>query len=149
MWYLRQVGFGEKYSVDFGWKRGSRWCSQPPSSLQAKSTHHFSPNPTCQTNTKCHIDVQRSIYTKWIFIFIKMVQITCFHFFMDSGRRVTMGKCTGILSQIGTKLRVWEIGQAGASCYSWAALSSNNWKTLYQVPVKMVNVKFSNEEPII
>ena len=29
-------------------------------------------------------------------------------------------------SQIGTKLREWAVGQAGASCYSWAALSSND-----------------------
>ena len=33
---------------------------------------------------------------------------------------------TGILSQIGTKLRDWAVGQAGAGCYSWAAMASNN-----------------------
>ena len=39
-------------------------------------------------------------------------------------------KNTGFLSQIGTKLRDWAVGQEGASCYSWAALSSNDLKTL-------------------
>ena len=39
--------------------------------------------------------------------------------------------CTGFLSEIGTKLRDWAVGQAGGSCYSWAALSSNDSKTLY------------------
>ena len=38
---------------------------------------------------------------------------------------------TGFLSEIGTKLRDWAIGQAGGSCYSRAALSSNDSKTLY------------------
>ena len=38
---------------------------------------------------------------------------------------------TGISSQIGTKLRDWVDGQAGAGCYSWAALSSNDSKTRY------------------
>ena len=38
---------------------------------------------------------------------------------------------TGFLSEIGTKLRDWADGQAGGSCYSWAALSSNDSKTLY------------------
>ena len=40
-------------------------------------------------------------------------------------------QCTGILSQIRTKLRDWAVGQTGGSCYSWAALSSNDSKTLY------------------
>ena len=40
-------------------------------------------------------------------------------------------RCTGFLSQIGTKLRDWAIGQAWGSCFSWAALSSNDSKTLY------------------
>ena len=40
---------------------------------------------------------------------------------------------TGFSSQIGTKLRDWAIGQAWGSCYSWAALSSNDSKTLYFV----------------
>ena len=38
---------------------------------------------------------------------------------------------TGILSHLGAKLRDWAIRQAGAGCYSWAALSSNDLKTRY------------------
>ena len=38
--------------------------------------------------------------------------------------------CTGFLSEIGTKLRDLAVGQAGGSCYSRAALSSNDSKTL-------------------
>ena len=38
---------------------------------------------------------------------------------------------TGFSSEIGTKLRESPVGQAGGSCYSWAALSSNDSKTLY------------------
>ena len=41
--------------------------------------------------------------------------------------------CTGFSSEIGTKLRDWAVGQAGGSCYSWAALSSNDSKTLYTI----------------
>ena len=37
---------------------------------------------------------------------------------------------TGISSQIRTKLRDWPVWQAGAGCYSQAALSSNDSKTL-------------------
>ena len=37
---------------------------------------------------------------------------------------------TGFLSEIGTKLRDWAVGQAGGSCYSRAAMSSNDSKTL-------------------
>ena len=37
---------------------------------------------------------------------------------------------TGFSSEIGTKLRDWAVGQAWGSCYSWAALSSNDSKTL-------------------
>ena len=40
-------------------------------------------------------------------------------------------KFTGFLSEIGTKLRDWAVGQAGAGCYSQAALSSNDSKTRY------------------
>ena len=39
---------------------------------------------------------------------------------------------TGFSSEIGTKLRDWAVGQAGGSCYSQAALSSNDSKTLYR-----------------
>ena len=58
-------------------------------------------------------------------------------------RRCTVHKCklitdlisfndsTGFSSQIGTKLHDWAVGQAWGSCYSWAALSSNDLKTLY------------------
>ena len=38
---------------------------------------------------------------------------------------------TGISSQIRTKLRDWAVWQAKAGCYSQAALSSNDSKTLY------------------
>ena len=38
---------------------------------------------------------------------------------------------TGFSSEIGTKLRDLAVGQAEGSCYSWAALSSNDSKTLY------------------
>ena len=34
-------------------------------------------------------------------------------------------------SEIGTKLRDWAVGQAWGSCYSLAAVSSNDSKTLY------------------
>ena len=37
---------------------------------------------------------------------------------------------TEFLSEIGAKLRDWAVGQAQGSCYSWAALSSNDSKTL-------------------
>ena len=40
-------------------------------------------------------------------------------------------KTTGFSSQIGTKLHDWAVGQAKGSCYSRAALSSNDSKTLY------------------
>ena len=40
---------------------------------------------------------------------------------------------TGFSSEIGTKLRDWAVGQAGGSCYSRAALSSNDSKTLYTI----------------
>ena len=36
---------------------------------------------------------------------------------------------TGISSHLGAKLRDWAARQAGAGCYSWAALSSNDSKT--------------------
>ena len=42
---------------------------------------------------------------------------------------ITFDPDTGFLSEIGTKLRDWAIGQAGAGCYSQAALSSNDSKT--------------------
>ena len=40
-------------------------------------------------------------------------------------------RSTGFSSEIGTKLRDRAVGQAWGSCYSWAALSSNDSKTLY------------------
>ena len=46
---------------------------------------------------------------------------------------VCLIKYTGFLSEIGTKLRDWAVGQAGGSCYSRAALSSNDSKTLYML----------------
>ena len=36
---------------------------------------------------------------------------------------------TGISSHLGAKLRDWADRQAEASCYSWAALSSDDSKT--------------------
>ena len=45
--------------------------------------------------------------------------------------QMTQKRCTGFSSEIGTKLRDWAIGQAGGSCYSRAALSSNGSKTRY------------------
>ena len=39
-------------------------------------------------------------------------------------------RCTGISSEIGTKLRDWAVWQARGGCYSQAALSSNDSKTL-------------------
>ena len=41
------------------------------------------------------------------------------------------GGTTGFSSEIGTKLRESAVGQAGGSCYSRAALSSNDSKTRY------------------
>ena len=38
---------------------------------------------------------------------------------------------TGFSIQIGTKLRDWAVWQARAGCYSQAAMSSNDSKTLY------------------
>ena len=43
-------------------------------------------------------------------------------------------KCTGFSSEIGTKLRDWAVGQDGGSCYSLAALSTNDSKTRYFKP---------------
>ena len=53
--------------------------------------------------------------------------------------------CTGFSSQIGTKLRDWAVGQAWGSCYSWAALSSNDSKTLYKLRhVSKLSIRFSD-----
>ena len=45
-------------------------------------------------------------------------------------RRVSIQHNTGISNQIRTKFRDWAIWQARAGCYSQAALSSNDLKTL-------------------
>ena len=37
-----------------------------------------------------------------------------------------VGSGTGILIHLGAKLCDWAVGQAGAGCYSWAAMSSND-----------------------
>ena len=52
-------------------------------------------------------------------------------------------QCTGFLSEIGTKLRDWAVGQAGGCCYSRAALSSNDSETLYclRFPPDMIEVR--------
>ena len=47
------------------------------------------------------------------------------------GLTETRGTSTGFSSEIGTKLCDWAVGQAWGSCYSWAALSSNDSKTRY------------------
>ena len=44
---------------------------------------------------------------------------------------------TGISSHFGAKLRDWAVRQAGAGCYSWAALSSNDSKTRYRVRLQI------------
>ena len=46
---------------------------------------------------------------------------------------------TGISSEIRTKLRDWAIWQARAGCYSQAALSSNDSKTLYRDKIWELN----------
>ena len=51
--------------------------------------------------------------------------------------------CTGFLSEIGTKLRDWAVGQAGGSCYSRAALSSNDSKTRYSTEKSVFNTYYS------
>ena len=49
----------------------------------------------------------------------------------DARAQVLSSEYTGFSSEIGTKLREWAVGQAGGSCYSRAAMSSNDSKTLY------------------
>ena len=44
---------------------------------------------------------------------------------------LSVKRITGISSQIEAMLRDWAVGQAGAGCYSRAALSSNDSKTRY------------------
>ena len=44
---------------------------------------------------------------------------------------VSLVGCTGISSQIKTKLRDWAVGQGRAGSYFQAAMSSNDSKTLY------------------
>ena len=50
---------------------------------------------------------------------------------VDSKQLHAVESRSWFLSEIGTKLRDWAVGQAGGSCYSQAALSSNDSKTLY------------------
>ena len=47
----------------------------------------------------------------------------------DRRSRVFTSTTSGFSSEIGTKLRNWAVGQAGGSCYSRAALSSNDSNT--------------------
>ena len=49
-------------------------------------------------------------------------------------------------SEIGTKLRDWAVGQAGGSCSSRAALSSNDSKTRY---IKVANNFFRILDPFL
>ena len=46
--------------------------------------------------------------------------------------QMTLRRCTGISSEIRTKLRDWAVGQARAGYSSQAALSSNDSKTRYR-----------------
>ena len=46
---------------------------------------------------------------------------------------------TGFSSEIGTKLRDWAVGQAGAGCYSQAALSSNDSKTVISISYSLLS----------
>ena len=48
----------------------------------------------------------------------------------DALEQTNLNLTTGFSSEIGTKLRDWAVVQAGGSCYSRAALSSNDSKTL-------------------
>ena len=50
--------------------------------------------------------------------------------------------CTGFSSEIGTKLRDWAVWQAGGSCYSQAALSSNDSKTPHLDSDELLMIKF-------
>ena len=50
---------------------------------------------------------------------------------------------TGFSSEIGTNLSDWAIGQAGGSCYSRAALCSNDSKTRY-IPFRLA----AAEQPV-
>ena len=71
--------------------------------------------PNFSTLQACHASVKQGG---------KSVKLRCF----------TIGvavECTGISIQIGSKLRDWAVRQAGAGCYSRAALSSNDSKTRY------------------
>ena len=52
--------------------------------------------------------------------------------FTEPGAHHEVHPCTGFSSEIGTKLRDWAVGQAVGSCYSRAALSSSDSKTLYR-----------------
>ena len=58
-------------------------------------------------------------------------------------RIISLRLSTGFSSEIGTKLRDWAVGQAGGCCYSRAALSSNDSKTLYclRFPPDMIEVR--------
>ena len=47
-----------------------------------------------------------------------------------------VGLATGFSSEIGTKLRESAVGQAGGSCYSWAALSPNDSESRYSSPLR-------------
>ena len=65
-------------------------------------------------------------------------EIKCLHFKLVNSVThfdsvLQLFSCTAFSSQIGTKLRDRAVGQAWGSCYSWAALSSNDSKTLYRV----------------
>ena len=52
--------------------------------------------------------------------------------FSEGSEHLRENASTGFSSEIGTKLRDWAVGQAGGSCHSRAALSSNDSKTRYR-----------------
>ena len=54
---------------------------------------------------------------------------------------VSLVGCTGISSQIKTKLRDWAVWKARASCFSQAALSSNDSKTLYLIHSGSISIR--------
>ena len=51
---------------------------------------------------------------------------------------------TGFSSEIGTKLRESAVGQVGGSCFSQAALSSNDSKTLYEGHIMDMDKSWTN-----
>ena len=98
--------------------------------------YYYSPHMHCNTAQYCRgvhnycsrlQSVKRRLQLSSQFIFVLFVKIQ----FAEFCSQIIWTPCTGFSSEIGTKLRDWAVGQAWGSCYSWAALSSNDSKTLY------------------